>query len=325
MKKIALLFAVALIGFTACEKENEPNAPKNNAEADYPILKFGSEEEFANTLGKIAAFENEQQREAWESSMGFRSFGSICDDFYYSINPDQFSSFEEAKAFIESNSWYLSLVQDENGDYYCEPKGFRNPERYLWNEDGMYIIADKAYKMLEGKYVASSVDDMELLKKTTSLLQASADNNLLVVEGEQMAHTKATKAAGPTKDEAQSDFTIDKQRYRLKVWIEAQKSGGSWLGTMSVKTMHRKLMIYWFMDAPINYTYRHVLTDGKVSLESTRTSSNWITKNNYDPFLVIRHSGPNLGDPYYQSYNISVTNSVTYKGTTKGTTVNLIR
>ena len=295
MKKIALLFAVALIGFTACEKENEPNAPKNNAESDYPILKFGSEEEFANTLGKIAAFENEQQREAWESSMGFRSFGSICDDFYYSIDPDQFSSFEEAKAFIESNSRYLSLVQDENGDYYCEPKDFRNLERYLWNEDGMYIIADKAYKMLEGKYV------------------------------EQMAHTKATKAAGPTKAEAQSDFTIDKQRYRLKVWIEVQKSGASWLSTMSVKTMHRKLMVYWFMDAPIDYTYRHVLTDGKVSLESSRTSSNWITKNNYDPFLVIRHNGPNLGEPYYQSYNISVTNSVTYKGTTKGTTVNLVR
>ena len=242
-----------------------------------------------------------------------------------SINPDQFSSFEEAKTFIESNSRYLSLVQDENGDYYCEPKGFRNPERYLWNEDGMYIIADKAYKMLEGKYVASSVDDMELLKKTTSLLQASADNNLLVVEGEQMAHTKATKAAGPTKDEAQSDFTIGKQRYRLKVWIEVRKGTNSWLSKMSVKTMHRKLMIYWFRDAPITYTYQHVVTDGKISLESSRTGGNWVTKSNSDPFLVITHSGPNMGEPYYRSYNISVTNSVEHDGKTGGTTVNLIR
>lgn len=324
MKKSMIMFAVAtLIGFTACEKENEIKISNSDQAPKYSILEFKTEEDFLQSIEKVGSFENKHQRTQWENSLNFKSFGSICDDFYYSIDTDKFSNFEEAKTFIENNSQYLTLVQDENGDYYCEPKDFRNPERYLCNEDGMYIIADKAYKIIEGKHVVGNIDDLELLKRATSLSEIDKNSTLSIIETE--IHKKATKAAGPTKVEGQSDFTIDKQHYRLKVWIEARKSGNSFISDLSVKTMHRKLMIYWFMDAPIKYTYRHVLTDGRISFEATRNGENWITKSNTDPFIVFTHSGPNLGTPYYQSYNISVTNSVTHDGKTKGTTVTLVR
>ncbi len=143
MKKIfCLITMIAVIIFTACEKEDLIN---HNTKEHVGIPCFQSIDEFNEVLAKIPAM-SKPERLKWEKSKDFKSFGTISDEFYESVDPYRFKTMKEVKEFVSLNNDKIDLFTLSDGEMYCTSKDYENPKRYLINENREYIIGTQVFK-----------------------------------------------------------------------------------------------------------------------------------------------------------------------------------
>jgi hypothetical protein len=157
---MSLLTAILISG---CEKDSIFG--KKNSD----ILKFESNDDFlkASNLNRSMSHE---ERSSWEKANGFASFGSKCDELYFSINPEKFQTQEELFAFVEKNSDYLQLIEDETGEWTLETKLHVNPMRYFANEKMIFQIGDDVVKVFETSSVKTQMNNVD------ELIQLSSSN-----------------------------------------------------------------------------------------------------------------------------------------------------
>ena len=190
--KYILSVLITIFALTSCDKE-ELNVAESQTALKQSILTFSTQEEFTNTMDKVNAM-SKVQRLNWEKEQGFKSFGTICDEFYETINPEQFKSIEEVKSFVAKNADKIELYTSSDGETYCVTKDFRNTKRYLINRDKEYKIGVTTYKE-EGDNQAEKY---------------SVTNSL----GLQKAN-----AAIVTSDEIIDENKIGSDTYRMHIWI----------------------------------------------------------------------------------------------------------
>ena len=58
---------------------------------------------------------NLEELNAYEDSKGYKSFGRKSEQLYAGTDFEKFKSIDEIKAFVESNSEYLKIVEDGFG------------------------------------------------------------------------------------------------------------------------------------------------------------------------------------------------------------------
>ncbi len=108
-----------------------------------------------------------EERKTQETTQGFKSFGTLADEFYETVDPEQFKSIEEIQAFVAEHSDYLQLIQDENGEYTVEVVAYDNPYRYLANKDLEIKVDGKLCKVTE-KAVVDAHTEVQLEWKRRS-------------------------------------------------------------------------------------------------------------------------------------------------------------
>lgn len=271
MKKIALLFAVALIGFTACEKENEISMPVEKGEQNAePTIKsingtlfFETVDDFNATLEKVRDMTTEE-RVAWELSHNFKSFGTLSEMFYESIDFDQFGSFEDVKAFVEQHSDYLELVTDETGEVSCCIKEEDNCERYLIDANKMYFIGSEAYKYIEGTLISCSETEVAKLKSVTTLKNDASMPLTARVAIECVDKIEKISSITEMPIQAKSSSmeeisTVDKNRIRLKIETKnVQKFGDKEHGRhrrLEYRVKNQKKTLGMWFRAPRTTSY----------------------------------------------------------------------
>ncbi|MDL2241117.1 hypothetical protein LJC69_05775, partial [Bacteroidales bacterium OttesenSCG-928-K22] len=174
MKKLFLIIftltciAVAITFIlTSCEDT------KNNEEiiSAKPILtaplKFTDNEEFSNTYDEIRSLTHEE-REEWEKTNNFKSYGYICDELYWSLTPENFKSVDEVKEFVATNSEYLQLLEYENGEYTLETQLYNNPFRYMINANKIYYYGEYACKILSDGIIYTNINFVNQLLNINS-------------------------------------------------------------------------------------------------------------------------------------------------------------
>ncbi|MBN2746190.1 MAG: hypothetical protein JXR34_05640 [Bacteroidales bacterium] len=151
---------IIFLTLTSCKKDGnifENNLSNNNQ------MEFKTIQDFKMQLDAIKNMSIDE-RIKYEDSKGYKSFGRVCDEFYYSINFDQFSSQEEILNFVEKNSDKLKLTKESNGEYRLETQLSTRSARYLIGEDFIYIIGNQAYKLFNNGIAVSSKDNIKELK-----------------------------------------------------------------------------------------------------------------------------------------------------------------
>ncbi|MDR2906411.1 MAG: hypothetical protein LBU91_00255 [Bacteroidales bacterium] len=145
---IIAAFAMATI-FTACQKMDE-ETKKSVVETIVHNYDQNYENDTALNLAlhKVLALSS-KERKAQEVAQGFKSFATICQEFYETIDPNQFQSIEEIKAFVAEHSEYIQLIEDENGEYTVETVAYANPYRYLANESGEIKVGGNICKITD--------------------------------------------------------------------------------------------------------------------------------------------------------------------------------
>lgn len=170
------IFTIAIIAiffvFTSCGKDELVIEPQVSTKTD--ILTFATQEELDKTLSKVNSMSKEE-RLSWEKKQGFKSFGTICDEFYETINPEQFKSFDEVKEFASKHSDKISL-SERYGEFYCEPQKNNVFERYIMNENSMYRIGKTTYyRSADGVFVVDSTSkDLANIQKSIKKSNASS-------------------------------------------------------------------------------------------------------------------------------------------------------
>jgi len=194
MKIKNLIFAqifvlVSFIMFSACTEKglglDEGQQPtRQKVSSNQGILAFSSFEEFKNTLKAVQNFTLDQ-RLAWEQEMGFTSFGTLANQVYESVSEMEFNSEDEFYSFVELNSDYLQIVEDENEDkeieYSLLTKEYINSERWLMNENRMYIIDTLVYRFYDDNMaVVTKLDNVSALARFNSLEEVPKKEDYMV-------------------------------------------------------------------------------------------------------------------------------------------------
>lgn len=155
-----LSLCIGIIFFNACSKDESELITRDS---DFlKITSFKDRQEYFETLNSILSMSPEELKE-YEESKGYKSFGRLCDEFYQTINPEDFQSLEEIKEFVNKNSEYVKLVMDDYGEYSLESALSSNPNRYLINKDKMFIVNKNIFKVFEDATIAVDIDKKALL------------------------------------------------------------------------------------------------------------------------------------------------------------------
>src|ERR1035437_8784119 len=240
----ALAFTFVLVG---CSKNEDALSTVASNKQD--ILIFKTAEEFHTTLNKVDSMKPEE-RIGFEKSKGFKSFGTICDDFYATINPDKFKSETEALTFITSNSQYIQILNHSDSSKCCVTKEFRNPTRYLMNENKMYIIGNTAFKQFDEGCISTDISNIEALK--------------------------VSNAANFGSDLSDWDNKTTYATFRIEISLGTHKlyNGDTYRNTScTIKNYKRTAGIFWFVDRICTYAI-HVTTFDWYGLFSSNDCSN---------------------------------------------------
>ncbi|HOG05080.1 MAG TPA: hypothetical protein PK978_02455 [Paludibacter sp.] len=281
MKNLFCILAIITsMMFTACEKEDVINHDTQKKEN---ILVFKSIEEFDNTLAKVNAM-TESERLEWEKQQGFKSFGTICDEFYETIEPEQFKSIEEVRTFVEKNNDKIEFYTSSDGEIYCVTKDFNNSKRYLMNENREYVI---------GSVIIKDEDNT----------QPHADLTSNSSFGQQKVPGIPVQS-----DDVIAQNKIGNDNYRMHIWIKTYNYYDSSIymtflrNELKLANFARWLAIWWKRTYSTEYRMTLKTTDVTYGLLVADTGPNIITRNIKSTYIF--HSGnlfPLAGGPVNSS------------------------
>ena len=219
MKRIIYYLALAMLVLTSCDKE-ELSITEPTASTKKDILSFATQEDFDKTLAKVNAM-TKTERLAWEKQQGFKSFGTMCDEFYETINPANFKSTEDIKAFVAKNSDKIEFYTSSDGENYCEPRDYNGLYRNIIGEYEMFIIGDKVFKIIGDKLITTSLENIDKLKKCNK--KSSFENNPSFEIQSTLENEKSiiSKVSNAIENSAYKEGTIKigSDNYKLKLYL----------------------------------------------------------------------------------------------------------
>ncbi len=315
--KYILSVLLTIFAFTSCDK-NELAISEIQKSTKTDILTFATQEDFDKTLTKVNAMTKEE-RLAWEKEQGFKSFGTICDEFYATIQPENFKSLEEVQVFVARNSDKIEFYTSSDGETYCVTKDFKNPMRYIINQNMLYVIGTSAYKRIGDNTYSSNISNLNALSNAKTL----EDINRIDICEDLMNDKKSKiQTSIVTEDDAHGECVIKASKwyrsddtYRVHAWIKTETAGYNtcYWTTLQIKNFTLSVGIWWFIEASVNFTYNFVITDNNNnSFSRNVTDGGWITSSNSSPrYSFTTPYISNISTPYYTSYYCTVTNTVT--------------
>jgi hypothetical protein len=219
---------------------------------------------------------------AWEKKQGFKSFGTVCDEFYETIDPESFKNVEEVKAFVAKNSDKIEFYTSSDGETYVVKKDFFTNERYLINNEQACKISNKI--------VVFSSNDIDA---TRSLFM------------------KKTPTSFITEDDDYGNNSIGSDTYRINTWISTAFYANQHKVALKVENFSRSLGIWWIKTAwtIVNFTFTTTDSQNNVNPGAFNIST-YISEFNE----VVAATPPIYNtDPYFLKYNCHTENKFAKK------------
>ena len=281
-----------MLVLTSCDKEELAiNEPTVSTEKD--ILTFATQEDFDKTLAKVNAM-TKTERLAWEKQQGFKSFGTMCDEFYETINPANFKSTEDIKAFVAKNSDKIEFYTSSDGETYCVTKDFLSAERYLINKNQTCKINNKV--------IVYSSNDI------------SENQSLFIKKAVSAVVNKANKS---DDKEIEGPGIGDDDWYRIHVWLETKKVNQYHWTDLTIKNFYRALGV-WFIknNVVVKYKISYSVTDSNNNKHSFSVPLKTIIiggAGNFDSKCFVDECliGLYTSNPYFLNYSIEAENTIT--------------
>jgi hypothetical protein len=243
MKTKIFIIIIISLAFQACENEYFNSGTEKECDN---ILYFETTQDFNEQMREVLKMDLSKKQE-WVKTRNFESFGVKADLIYYSVNPEDFKTIEEMKDFVSENSKYLHFVTSESGDTSVETKHFNSPFRYFINDEKIFKIENRIYKVVQDEVVVTTDDNIDKIKQIEDL-----NSGLINDEDIFLLHSNTLKSEYPgcgTVLNADSIGESGGRRYKIKLNIKIveDKSGPGTNVISSYKIISRKafLWIFW--------------------------------------------------------------------------------
>ena len=182
--KILSIFFVCVVLFS-CQKEPDSNTinSENPTVEDVGILKFATEEDYNSKSDEIFNISKEE-RFLWEEQNGFKSFGSISEELYSSIDFESLKDIDELNDIVSQHEEYLELFDDGEGEKYLETHLYNSKDKYFVNKDKIFQVGDKLYKVYDDIKLVTNSENIDALKavKYEDIFTNDLGDNILVFE-----------------------------------------------------------------------------------------------------------------------------------------------
>lgn len=331
IKTIKYVFSVLLIifTFTSCDK-NDISIDESKTTETKDILAFSTMADFEKTLTKVNAMTKEE-RLSWEKEQGFKSFGTICDEFYETINPKTFKSIDEVEAFVAKNSDKIVLYTNSDGEMYCEPKNYNGLYRNIVGKFEMFIIGNKVYKVIGEELVSTDIENIDKLKRYNDMSLVKGNIAFEIQSNSRDRKLDIAKAINVVENTAYNEGTkkIGSDTYKLKIYLRTTTH-------RDVADPRNQTPHAYFYYAFRRTEYRHInyarwLAIWWVKRYDSKLSGSITTKDSYDVSQSVNVSlsgecddseyraicndiytfidPDNNSTSYFVSYNITATNT----------------
>jgi len=174
--KTSFLSAIIIVFLMSCQNDEITSLQSQGCEN---MLYFETIDDCVSELNKVFEM-NEEDREVWEVSKGFKSLGLESERFYASVKPEDFKSVEEVKQFVKKNSNFLQLVEDNAGGYELDVIFSDNPYRFFANSDCLFQVNNKICKVYKDAVVSVDENKIDELKNADFNTAVSIENSSLL-------------------------------------------------------------------------------------------------------------------------------------------------
>lgn len=206
--------------------------------------------------------------------------GIEIDRFYDQIDIENFQSTEEMLKFVESNSKFLTLKINSDGDSIIKPTASSYIERYIANIDGYYYIGETLYKVLDDGIISSnklSENEMNVFNSIYDISDSDTDPSIF--KGITRMNTQAIGSVCPLSD---SDWGIDnKERVIVGYYYGCYPTNEGLDLTFdfefSIKPQKKTLGIWWNVKRDIEYDIDIILGYAEKESDEYWSIKNWDT------------------------------------------------
>lgn len=180
------------------------------------MLVFDNVDDLLSTTNDVSNM-SDSELAAFESTNNYTSLGRKADQVYNNIDFEEFKTQEELILFIDANSKYVSIV-DDDGELMTEPILVGNTYRYIANEDGMFAIKDTVYRIFRDGFVSTAKSNISALYDFDSKNHYSVnrDQELTFSPFKYESQTRSIEINGPGVV-ARQDQTVDRDRIVMKI------------------------------------------------------------------------------------------------------------
>lgn len=260
---------------------------------------------------------SDDERINWGKEMNFKSFGTISKTFFEGINFDSIKSIEELKA-LDKDDKYLNIFK-EGGEWVFEPKELNSLERFVVNEDMLYIIDSTAYKLIDGGLVSSSIKSIEKLKNLKSIDEASFSSIFSINRV-----GKSSLKSVLLEEHTFSNTSWDKE-YKIKVWIQTENFW-AFFPTRTQReveftvTNYKKGILGWYTKKlPTTYnvfldTYDEFAPEIGLYINESVYNHDIDSYNKYKRTDVDPNGWSNKYNPVFSDFRVSASNGYTSTG-----------
>ncbi len=259
-KVLIYLLVISGLTVTSCNKANEIEMPKLN---ESNTLVFSTQQEFKETLDRVISL-NENELCEFEKLNGFSSLGISSENFYRSIDFEQFKTKEEIISFINENSRFLQLVEDDYGDLYVETVLCKSPFRYFANDQRLFQIGNDSYKVFNSGIVKLTQENSDVI------LKMNDDDYLNFINHSDKKGLKDVTYNCGTSKEFRVTNDNNRTLAELDVWVQPLDIGYNVIGNCLIRPYKKTLGIWYWCT-------RTITAEVKLAVDYTNSY-------NVDPF-----------------------------------------
>jgi hypothetical protein len=222
MKNLVIVLVGIFVFLQSCKNDEFVSSEGVHDESvgqNYGLLKFASEDDYNNTKVEVANM-SEEDRILWETQRGFKSFGSIAEELYSSINFDSLEGIEELNEFVSQNSNYLEFFKDDDGEMVLETGLYKSSDQYFANKDRIFQVGDKLYKVFKDVKLFTNSENIDALKavKYEDVFANNLDNIFVIKE------SKIVRSLADCGTFAEHRTTNNRDRMRGEMSISVGKT-----------------------------------------------------------------------------------------------------
>lgn len=266
MKKIIMMALIAVItGIMLMGCEKEKSLCEKSIPTTYSIREFVSINQLCEEIKYIGQLDYDSIV-TYESSKNFQSYGTLAYNALERVTVDTTISLRNLMGMVSMYNDYLHIYSEEDDDYYLDVKYDNSPYTFIVNEDRMFAVDNKLYKVFEDCIVITTKSNFDsLLNLDDADVKGIEDNNNYNIIPIIINHGSVNTGSASNIKVLNEEGTEGKERIKSNLSCSIlgypQSIGGfkrTTVGLSLKSKAFRKFVVFW----PVKRTISHHISAG---------------------------------------------------------------